>query len=110
MFCEKPLANSLKDAERMLAAVEGGVAHDLPQLSPRAPAMQLAKQIIAKGNSARSGTIAAHTCRTGCPIRPRPSTGGLTATRQAPVPRRHRLTPIDLARFLGRNHGRPENI
>ncbi len=50
VFCEKPLANSLKDAERMLAAVEkAGVAHMICHNYRRAPAVQLAKQIIAKG-------------------------------------------------------------
>lgn len=50
VFCEKPLANSLKDAERMLAAVEkAGVTHMICHNYRRAPAVQLAKQIIAKG-------------------------------------------------------------
>lgn len=50
VFCEKPLANSLKDAERMLAAVErAGVSHMICHNYRRAPAVQLAKQIIAKG-------------------------------------------------------------
>lgn len=50
VFCEKPLANSLKDAERMLAAVErAGVAHMICHNYRRAPAVQLAKQIIARG-------------------------------------------------------------
>jgi len=50
VFCEKPLANSLKDAERMLAAVEkAGVAHMICHNYRRAPAVQLARQIIAAG-------------------------------------------------------------
>lgn len=50
VFCEKPLANSLRDAERMLAAVEkAGVAHMICHNYRRAPAVQLAKQIIASG-------------------------------------------------------------
>lgn len=50
VFCEKPLANSLKDAERMLAAVEkAGVAHMICHNYRRAPAVQLAKRIIAAG-------------------------------------------------------------
>jgi predicted dehydrogenase len=50
VFCEKPLANSLKDAERMLAAVEkAGVAHMICHNYRRVPAVQLARQIIAKG-------------------------------------------------------------
>jgi len=52
VFCEKPLANSLKDAERMLAAVEkAGVAHMICHNYRRAPAVQLAKQIIAKAEN-----------------------------------------------------------
>ncbi|GMV20134.1 MAG: oxidoreductase [Acidimicrobiia bacterium] len=50
VFCEKPLANSLKDAERMLVAVErAGVAHMICHNYRRAPAVQLAKQLIASG-------------------------------------------------------------
>lgn len=50
VFCEKPLANSLKDAERMLAAVEkAGVAHMICHNYRRAPAVQLAKQLISSG-------------------------------------------------------------
>jgi predicted dehydrogenase len=50
VFCEKPLANSLKDAERMLAAVEkAGVAHMICHNYRRAPAVMLAKQLISEG-------------------------------------------------------------
>ena len=50
VFCEKPLANSLEDAERMLAAVErAGVAHMICHNYRRAPAVMLAKQLIGEG-------------------------------------------------------------
>ncbi len=50
VFCEKPLANSLKDAGRMLAAVEkAGVAHMICHNYRRAPAVMLAKQLISDG-------------------------------------------------------------
>jgi predicted dehydrogenase len=50
VLCEKPLANSLADAERMLAAVErAGVAHMICHNYRRAPAVMLAKQLISEG-------------------------------------------------------------
>jgi len=50
VLCEKPLANSLKDAERMLAAVEkAGVAHMICHNYRRIPAVMLAKQLISEG-------------------------------------------------------------
>jgi predicted dehydrogenase len=50
VLCEKPLANSLKDAERMLAAVEkAGVAHMICHNYRRTPAVMLAKQLIGEG-------------------------------------------------------------
>ena len=50
VFCEKPLANSLAEADQMLAAVEqAGVAHMICHNYRRAPAVMLAKQIIAEG-------------------------------------------------------------
>jgi predicted dehydrogenase len=50
VLCEKPLANSLKDAERMLAAVEkAGVAHMICHNYRRIPAVMLAKQLITEG-------------------------------------------------------------
>jgi predicted dehydrogenase len=50
VFCEKPLANSLKDAERMLDAVQkAGVAHMICHNYRRIPAVMLAKQIITEG-------------------------------------------------------------
>ena len=50
VFCEKPLANSLKDAKRMMAAVEkAGVAHMICHNYRRAPAVMLAKQLISAG-------------------------------------------------------------
>jgi len=50
VFCEKPLANTVRDAERMLAAVEkAGVLHMICHNYRRAPAVTLAKQLIAEG-------------------------------------------------------------
>jgi predicted dehydrogenase len=55
VFCEKPLANTLEEAERMLRAVqEHGVIHMLCHNYRRAPAVTLAKRIIDEG---RIGTI-----------------------------------------------------
>src|SRR3982750_2534398 len=50
VFCEKPLANTVAEAERMLAAVEkAGVLHMICHNYRRAPAVMLAKQLIADG-------------------------------------------------------------
>jgi predicted dehydrogenase len=50
VLCEKPLANSLEDAERMLAAVEkAGVTHMICHNYRRIPAVMLAKQLIGEG-------------------------------------------------------------
>ncbi|MER3496452.1 MAG: dehydrogenase [Armatimonadota bacterium] len=55
VFCEKPIGNSLDEAERMLAAVEkAGVAHAVFHNYRKAPAVGLAKQLIEAG---RLGTI-----------------------------------------------------
>jgi predicted dehydrogenase len=55
VFCEKPLANSVREAERMLAAVrKARVIHMLCHNYRRAPAVMLTKQLIDKG---RLGTI-----------------------------------------------------
>jgi predicted dehydrogenase len=55
VLCEKPLANTVKDAEQMLAAVErAGVPHMICHNYRRVPAVALAKQIIREG---RIGTI-----------------------------------------------------
>jgi predicted dehydrogenase len=51
ILCEKPLANTLADAERMLAAVQrAGVVHMLCHNYRRCPAVALAKQIIGAGD------------------------------------------------------------
>jgi len=51
VFCEKPLANSVRDAERMLAAVEkAGVVNMICHNYRRAPAVMLAKQLIERGD------------------------------------------------------------
>ena len=50
VFCEKPLANTVAEAEQMLAAVErNGVLHMLCHNYRRVPAVTLAKQLIADG-------------------------------------------------------------
>ena len=50
VFCEKPLANTLPEAERMRAAAEkAGVIHMLCHNYRRAPAVALAKQLIGNG-------------------------------------------------------------
>src|SRR5882672_6054723 len=55
VFCEKPLANTLAEAERMLDAVRrAGVLHMLCHNYRRVPAVTLAKQLITEG---RIGTI-----------------------------------------------------
>jgi predicted dehydrogenase len=50
VFCEKPLANTVKDAERMLGAVtKAGVLHMLCHNYRRVPAVMLAQHLIAEG-------------------------------------------------------------
>jgi predicted dehydrogenase len=50
VFCEKPLANTLAEAESMLAAAErAGVIHMVCHNYRRVPALVLAKRIIAEG-------------------------------------------------------------
>ena len=54
VFCEKPLANTVEEAESMLAAVEkAGVIHMLCHNYRRAPAVALAKRIIDEGRIGR---------------------------------------------------------
>ncbi len=54
VFCEKPLANSVEEAERMLASVErAGVIHMVCHNYRRAPAVALAKQLIEEGRLGR---------------------------------------------------------
>ena len=50
VFCEKPLANTLGDAERMLSAVQtNGVLHMVCHNYRRVPAIALARQLIEEG-------------------------------------------------------------
>ena len=50
VFCEKPLANTVKDAEKMLTAVrKAGVLHMLCHNYRRVPAVMLAKHFIEDG-------------------------------------------------------------
>jgi predicted dehydrogenase len=54
VLCEKPLANTLPEAQRMLAAVTAaGVAHMLCHNYRRAPAVALAKRLIEEGKLGR---------------------------------------------------------
>lgn len=54
VFCEKPLANTLKEAVKMLAAVKkAGVIHMICHNYRRAPAVMLAKQLIEQGKLGR---------------------------------------------------------
>jgi predicted dehydrogenase len=54
VFCEKPLANTLKEAEKMLAAVnKAGVIHMICHNYRRAPAVMLARQLIEEGKLGR---------------------------------------------------------
>ncbi len=51
VFCEKPLATSVEDGERMLKAVQdAGVIHMICHNYRRAPAISLAKNMIANGD------------------------------------------------------------
>jgi predicted dehydrogenase len=55
VFCEKPLANTVKESEQMLAAVKkAGVIHMVCHNYRRAPAVMLAQQLIA---DSKLGTI-----------------------------------------------------
>jgi predicted dehydrogenase len=50
VFCEKPLGNTVPEAERMLAAVtKAGVTHMICHNYRRIPAVMLAKQLITEG-------------------------------------------------------------
>jgi predicted dehydrogenase len=54
VLCEKPLANDLRTSKTMLAAVEkAGVPHMVCHNYRRAPAVQLAKQLISEGKLGR---------------------------------------------------------
>jgi predicted dehydrogenase len=54
VFCEKPLANTLAEAERMLDAVRThGVVHMLCHNYRRAPAVALAKRLVEEGRIGR---------------------------------------------------------
>lgn len=54
VFCEKPLANTIREAEKMLAAVKkAGVLHMICHNYRRAPAVMLARQLIDQGRLGR---------------------------------------------------------
>ena len=113
VICEKPLANSVKDAERMLAAVDtAGVVHMVCHNYRRVPAVMLARQLITDGrigdirhyrgtylqdwvtdpdvpltwrfDRRRAGSVR------GCPIARRRSTTGVTSPKAASSARRVR--------------------
>ena len=54
VFCEKPLANTVREAQQMLAAVQkAGVVHMICHNYRRAPAVMLARQLIEEGKLGR---------------------------------------------------------
>jgi predicted dehydrogenase len=54
VFCEKPLANTIEESERMLRAVQdNGVIHMICHNYRRAPAVSLAKRLIEEGRIGR---------------------------------------------------------
>jgi predicted dehydrogenase len=54
VLCEKPLANTVKEAQRMLAAAtKAGVIHMICHNYRRAPAVMLARQLIEQGKLGR---------------------------------------------------------
>jgi predicted dehydrogenase len=54
VFCEKPLANTVREAQQMLAAVrKAGVVHMICHNYRRAPAVMLARQLIENGKLGR---------------------------------------------------------
>jgi len=60
VFCEKPLANTVKESERMLAAVKkAGVIHMICHNYRKAPAVTLAKQSADSREAARAAAQAA---------------------------------------------------
>ena len=85
VFCEKPLGNTVPEAERMLAAVtKAGVTHMICHNYRRIPAVMLAKAADRRAaSSARFATTAAPTCRTGSPTRSSRWCGGSTRSRRA---------------------------
>ncbi len=76
MLCEKPLANTVAEAEAMAAAADagprpGGVRAMVGFNYRRVPALALARELIAqRPGRRRSGTSGPSTCRTGWPTRP----------------------------------------
>ena len=66
VVCEKPLARSLAEAERMTAAVErSGVRNMVWYNYRRVPAITFAKQLIEEGKLGRIFITAPNFCRTG---------------------------------------------
>ena len=89
VLCEKPLANSVEEAERMVAAAEAAAGARRPldgglHLPPGARPSRYARQLVAGGTARRAScTCAAPTCRTGSSTPSRRSPGG--CRRSAPA-------------------------
>jgi len=61
VFCEKPLANTLVEARQMLDAVRSNaVMHMICFNYRRAPAVALARQVIAEGSIGKIHTLSGH--------------------------------------------------
>ena len=73
VLCEKPLANTVEEAEAMTAAAEAARAQGVRSMVGftyrRVPAIALARRLVADGKSAISGMSGRNTCRTGSSIR-----------------------------------------
>ena len=74
MLCEKPLANTVAEAEAMAAAAERARARGIRAMVGfnyrRVPAMALARSWSPRAGSASSAMSGPATCRTGSPTRP----------------------------------------
>ena len=91
VLCEKPLANSVAEAEAMTEAAERAAARRSAgdggfHLPPGPGRSRWPVASSPRAGSARSGTSARSTCRTGSPIRRRPCRGAWRRTRPAPEP------------------------
>ena len=71
VLCEKPLANTVEEAEAMTAAAERAAERGARAMVGftyrRVPGDRPRPQLVAEGRSATSGTCARSTCRTGSP-------------------------------------------
>ena len=90
VLCEKPLANTVAEAEAMTAAAERGAAHGVRSMVGfnyrRVPARRAGPASWSRrAGSARSGTCGRSTCRTGSSTRSSRWSGGCRRTRPAPA-------------------------